>query len=65
MKESERVIATRKLLLQQGDNPEQIEAVINVIKANENNEKNDSLRSWLAVIISGLAMIISFIAIFK
>ncbi|MFA6194119.1 MAG: hypothetical protein WC719_00035 [Patescibacteria group bacterium] len=65
MKDSSRVIATRELLLQQGDKPEEVEAILNVIRAQENTEKNDSLRSWLAIVISGLAMVVSFVAIFK
>jgi len=66
MKDSKKIIATRKLLEQQGDKPEAIEATLNLIRANEENEKNESLRSWIAVFISAIALIVSvLVAIYK
>lgn len=59
MKDSNKILATRKLLEQQGDKPEEIESVINLIRINEKKEKFESLRSWIAVIISGVALIVS------
>jgi hypothetical protein len=65
MKDSKKILAIKKLLEQQGEKPEEIEATLNIIRVNEDSEKMDSLRSWIAVVISGLALLVSIVAIFK
>ncbi|MCB9813272.1 MAG: hypothetical protein H6772_02585 [Pseudomonadales bacterium] len=65
MKDSKKILAIKKLLEQQGEQPNEIEATLNLIRVNEETEKMDSLRSWIAVIISGLALLVSMVAIFK
>lgn len=66
MKDSKKILAIKKLLEQEENNPEKIEATLNIIRANEENENKDSLRSWIAVIISGIALLVSIlVAIYK
>jgi len=66
MRESKKIIAFRKLMELQGDKPEQIEATLKLFRVNEENENIDTLRSWIAVIISGIALMVSIlVAIYK
>jgi hypothetical protein len=66
MKDSKKVIATKRFLEQQGENSEEIEAILNITRANEENEKKNSLRAWIAVVISGIALVVSvLVAIYK
>jgi hypothetical protein len=66
MKDSNKIVALRKLLEQQGDRPEEIEATLNLVRVNEEKDKISSLRSWLSVIISGIALTVSIlVAIYK
>lgn len=66
MKDSRKIHAARKLFEQQGDKPEEIEATINLMRANEKNDKVEALRSWIALVISGVALVVSIlVAIYK
>ena len=66
MKDSKKILAARKLFEQQGDEPEKIEATISLMRAIEENDKRESLRSWIALIISGIALLVSIlVAIYK
>lgn len=56
--------AVRKLLESQGDKPETIESTIELIKIQNNEKKWDDLRSWVSVLISFVAVTISFFALF-
>jgi|GEM_PF-3002033 len=61
-----KIEAVRNLLEAQGDKKEEIEATLELIRINEQNEKNDSLRSWIGVITGVLALVVSIlVAIFK
>lgn len=66
MKESKRITTLRKYLEQQGDEPGKIEATLNLTKVNEDKEKIESLRSWIALVFSGVALLVSIlVAIYK
>lgn len=69
MTESEHSQAIRKKLELQGDDKESVEATMRIINLNEKSDakdrKNDSVRSWISLFISALAVFISFIALLK
>lgn len=61
-----KVDAMRKIMEMDGDNPEEIEARLDLIRVKERKENQDSLRSWVAVIISAVALVVSIlVAIYK
>jgi len=61
-----KVEATKKLLESESQSQEQREAILELTKIRENEEKYDSLRSWIAVATGVSALIVSIlVAIFK
>lgn len=66
MKESKKIIALRKLLEQENKSSDEIETTISLVKANEEQDQNEVLRSWIAVITGIVALIVSIlVAILK
>lgn len=61
MKDSKKTLALKELLEQEGKKSEEIESTLNLVRTYEEGEKMDSLRSWIAVIISGLALLVSIL----
>lgn len=58
--------AIRRLLEAQGDSKDQISATLDIIQEQDKNERLNSLRSWIAVLTSAIALIVSIlVAIFK
>lgn len=63
---SKKVEATRKLLEIQGDDPETINATLELISINDKVEKMNEIRSWVAVTTGILALAVSvLVAILK
>lgn len=66
MRDSKKITAARKLFEQQGDKPEEVEAALDLMRLIEEKEKYEPLRSWITVIISGVALAVSIlVAIYK
>jgi|GEM_PF-3974421 len=65
-KESEKITSIRKIMEANNDSPEQIEATLGLIAVNEKNNNQETVRSWLSLLMSFIAIVISIlVAIFK
>ncbi len=66
MKDSTKIKALRKLLVLDEVGEHEIEAILAINRDKELSESMDSLRSWVSLIISGVALVVSIlVAIFK
>jgi len=53
----------RKVLETQGNNPEEIEAILKLTDHNDRSKKIENLKSWFSLVISFIAVAISFFAL--
>lgn len=58
-----KIEAVRQLLEAQGDTPEEIEKTLNLIRINENKDFWNDTRSWISVLISLGALVVSVTAL--
>lgn len=56
--------AVKKLLESEGDDPQTIESILELIKISDDEKKSDNFRSWISVVISIVAVAVSFLALF-
>jgi len=63
---NDKIEATKKLLELQGDNPEEIDAIVKIMNADNQAKGWQEIRSWVGTITGIIALIVSIlVAIFK